>query len=189
MPDLHGKVIAITGSSSGIGLATARHLAALGANISLADTNGDTLGKIHQELAAKYTTQKFYSQTLNVSNRQAVMAWIKETVDVLGLLDGAANVAGIGGKQSYHATIEDIDDDDFEFVMGVNFYGVLHCMREEIKNIRDGGSIVNMASVAGLTGVPRAAAYVSSKHAVVGLTRTAAKELGSRGVRVNAVAP
>ncbi|VUC23922.1 unnamed protein product [Clonostachys rosea] len=189
MASLRGKIIAITGSASGIGLATTRRLAALGATISMVDVNTDVLANLHRELTAKYPGQKFLSKTVSVSDRSAVTSWIKETVHELGPLHGAANLAGIMGKDAYKVATEHIDDTDWERVMGVNLYGVLNCMREEIKNIRDGGSIVNASSLAGLIGVPRHAAYVCSKHAVIGLSRTAAKELGPRGVRVNAVAP
>lgn len=189
MLSLRGKTIAITGSSSGIGLATTRCLASLGASISMADSNGNALMEVHKELRAKYPTQKFYAKTLSVSDRPAVSDWIKGTVKEIGLLNGAANIAGIGGKDAYRRTIEHIDDNDWERVMKVNVYGTLNCMREQINNIQNGGSIVNMSSVFGLSGMPKSAAYACSKHAIVGLTRTAAKELGSRGVRVNAVAP
>ena len=75
------------------------------------------------------------------------------------------------------------------FVLGVNLIGVLNCMRAEINAMKEHGSIVNASSAAGIIGMPKNGAYVASKHAVVGLTRVSAKELGERGIRVNAIAP
>ena len=75
------------------------------------------------------------------------------------------------------------------FVLGVNLIGVLNCMRAEINAMKEHGSIVNASSVAGIIGMPKNGAYVASKHAVIGLTRVSAKELGERGIRVNAIAP
>jgi NAD(P)-dependent dehydrogenase (short-subunit alcohol dehydrogenase family) len=81
------------------------------------------------------------------------------------------------------------DDDEWELIMGVNCTGVFNCLRAELRVMSSGGSIVNAASVAGVMGSALAAPYVASKHAVVGLTRTAAKEVGGKNIRVNAVAP
>ena len=80
-------------------------------------------------------------------------------------------------------------DDEWDLIMGVNCTGVFNCLRAELRVMTSGGSIVNAASVAGLVGSPLAAPYVASKHAVVGLTRSAAKEAGGKNIRVNAVAP
>ncbi|KAM0282138.1 hypothetical protein ACHAQH_003178 [Verticillium albo-atrum] len=189
MATIKGKVIAITGAASGIGRATATQLASLGALLSLADANASLLEEVRVELAAASGPDKIHVKQVDVRDRAAVEAWIKETVDKFGQLDGAANLAGVIGKQQNIASIADIDDDDWDFVMGVNVKGVLNSLRAQIPALKDGASVVNAASVAGLIGLPNSAAYVASKHGVVGLTKTAAKELGSRHVRVNAVAP
>lgn len=85
--------------------------------------------------------------------------------------------------------IAELEAEEWNFVIGVNLTGVMHCLRAQMKAISDGGSIVNAASIAGLQGRPNNAAYSASKHGVIGLTKSAAKEIGARGVRVNSFAP
>jgi NAD(P)-dependent dehydrogenase (short-subunit alcohol dehydrogenase family) len=191
--NFQGKVIAITGAASGIGLAAAKMLASRGAILSLGDMNDALLQSITKDIAS--TGGKAFATALDVRKRSAVEAWISETVKREGRLDGAVNLAGVVGKQIGVANIEDIEDDDWDFVVGINLGGVLNCMRAEIKAMgnpkegRRGASIVNASSIAGIIGLPKNGAYIASKHAVVGLTRAAAKECGGKGIRVNAIAP
>ncbi|ROT34501.1 3-oxoacyl-reductase [Sodiomyces alkalinus F11] len=189
MNSIKGKVIALTGAASGIGRATAVQLASLGARLSLADANAKLLSEVEAELTAAHGAANIHAQAVDVRDSAAVNAWIDAAVAKFGPLDGAANAAGVLGTQQNVATMAEIDDQDWEFVMGVNAGGVMKCMRAQIPKLRDGGSIVNVASVAGLVGLPHAAAYHASKHAVCGLTKVAAKEFGARNLRVNAVAP
>ena len=188
-----GKIIAITGAASGIGLSTAKMLASRGAVLALGDMNESLL-----QTAVKNITSnggQAIATALDVRKRSEVESWISETAKREGRLDGAVNLAGVVGKQIGVANIEDIEDDDWDFVVGVNLGGVLNCMRAEIKAMGNpkeagkGASIVNASSIAGIIGMPRNGAYIASKHAVVGLTRAAAKECGARGIRVNAIAP
>lgn len=185
-----GKVIALTGGGSGIGLETSKMLASRGATVCIADIQKGPL-----EAAAKDIESaggKVTTTVLNVRDRKAVEDWIFSSVAKYGKLDGAVNLAGVIGKQIGIANIEDIEDDDWDFIMGVNTNGVLNCMRPEIKALTkggNGGSIVNAASIAGIIGMEKNGAYIASKHAVVGLTRAAAKECGSRNIRVNCIAP
>ena len=119
-------------------------------------------------------------------------SWINSTVEKHGKLDGAVNLAGVIGNQIGIANVEDIEDDDWDFILGVNLNGALNCMRAEIQaltKIGRRGSIVNAASIAGIKGLEKNGAYIASKHAVVGLTRASAKECGERRIRVNAIAP
>ncbi|KAL2754157.1 hypothetical protein ACRALDRAFT_1063090 [Sodiomyces alcalophilus JCM 7366] len=189
MSTFKGKTIAITGAASGIGLATALKLASLGARLSLSDSNAQLLAELEAKLAATYGADNIHAQTVDVRDTAAVNAWIDAAVAKFGPLDGAANVAGVLGKQQNVATMAEIDDQDWEFVMSINAGGVMKSMRAQIPKLRDGGAIVNVTSVAGLVGFPLAAAYHASKHAVCGLTKVAAREFGSRNLRVNAVAP
>ena len=185
-----GKVICITGGASGIGLETSKMLASRGAKVAMSDVQESAL------IAAVSSIKKAGGQAtgtvVNVRDRKAVESWISSTVSTYGKLDGAVNLAGVIGKQIGVANVEDIDDDEWDFILGVNMNGVLNCMRAEIKEMTkagNGGSIVNAASIAGITGMPKNGAYIASKHAVIGLTKAAASECGLRNIRVNAIAP
>ncbi|KAF1849086.1 3-alpha--hydroxysteroid dehydrogenase [Cucurbitaria berberidis CBS 394.84] len=181
------KVIVITGAASGIGLETARLFAAKGAKLSLADIQEKPLKDLEAEL--QQSGAQVISHVVDVSNRKDVENWITATVEKFGKLDGAANLAGVIGKQSSVAAIQDLDDADWDFVFGVNVIGMRNCLRAQIPHMNEGGSIVNAASILGLIGAPNNLAYCASKHAVVGMTRSAAKELGPKKIRVNCFCP
>ncbi|KAH8802827.1 short-chain dehydrogenase [Xylogone sp. PMI_703] len=185
--NMDNKVILVTGGGSGMGAATAKLLASRGAKVSIADIQEPGLKETANAIKAAGGT--VMSTIVDVRDRKQVEDWVSRTVSTYGKLDGAANVAGVMGKQLGLAQLEDVDDEDWDFVLGVNLKGVLNCMRAEIKAINDGGSIVNVASVAGIQSMAKAIAYTASKYAVVGITRAAAKEQGPRGVRVNCIAP
>ena len=185
--NLQGKIIALTGGASGIGLETSKILASRGAKVSIADLQDDMLKEAENAIETAGGTVT--ATVVDVRDRKQVEAWISKTVETYGKLDGAVNIAGVNGRQNGIANVEDIEDDDWDFVLGVNLIGVLNCMRAEINAMKEHGSIVNASSVAGIIGMPKNGAYVASKHAVIGLTRVSAKELGERGIRVNAIAP
>jgi len=182
-----GKVIAITGAASGMGLSTAKLLASKGAKVSMADVQEGALQEAAVSITASGGTAM--ATVVDIRNRKQVEDWIAQTVEKFGKLHGAANLAGVIGKHINITPIEEVDDDDFNFVMQVNVNGLLNCMRAQVPHLEPNSSIVNAASVAGIIGFPRNSAYVASKHAVVGLTRGAAKELGPRTIRVNCFAP
>lgn len=184
-----GKVVAITGGASGIGLATAHLLASRGAHLSLADLNDELLDTVSEDIRTKYPGTKVLATALDVRDAAAVDAWVQSTVQTLGKLSGAANLAGVIGKSIGLHGIRDQDEDEWAFILGVNLTGVMHCMRAQLRVLEDGGSVVNASSIAGVQGRRNNAAYAASKHGVVGLTRSAAKEEGPRGVRVNCIAP
>ncbi|RDW77730.1 NAD(P)-binding Rossmann-fold containing protein [Coleophoma cylindrospora] len=185
--NLQGKVIALTGGASGLGLAGSKMLAARGAKVSIADMQEGALQEAVKDIEAAGGTAM--GTVVDVRDRKQVEDWISKTVEKYGKLDGAVNLAGVIGKQIGLANIEDIEDDDWKFIIDINLNGVLNCMRAEIKAMNDKGSIVNASSIAGIIGMEKNGAYIASKHAVVGLTRASAKELGPRGIRVNAIAP
>ncbi|PGH20378.1 hypothetical protein AJ80_03646 [Polytolypa hystricis UAMH7299] len=193
--NFQGKVIALTGGASGIGLATSILLAAAGAKLSIADVQEAQLKIASKEIEAAAAKSgkggQLLTSIVDVRKADQVNAWIKETVETFGAkLDGAANLAGVVPKNIGKDRIEDItDDEEFKFIMDVNLNGVMYCMRAQIRNMNQEGSIVNAASVAGIIGFTKNSAYTASKHAVIGLSRTAAKEVGDRGIRVNCLCP
>lgn len=184
---LKDKVIVITGAASGIGLETARLFASKGAKLSLADIQEQPLKALEKEL--KEAGAQVLTTVVDVSQRQQVDSWISATVEVFGKLDGCANLAGVIGKQSNVVPIENVDDDDWDFIYGVNVIGLRNCLRAQIPHMNAGGSIVNASSILGLIGAANNFAYASSKHAVVGMTRVAAKELGPKKIRCNCFCP
>ncbi|KAK5712564.1 hypothetical protein LTR17_017945 [Elasticomyces elasticus] len=187
--DLGGKVIALTGAASGIGLETAKLLAGQGAHLAICDINEDVLTEKTKEILECSTSRKVFSMPVDVREPQQVDAWISGAVKELGRLDGAVNLAGVIPKSINIERVEDLNDEDWRFVIDVNVHGVMHCMRAQLKNMNNKGSIVNAASICGLIGFPKNAAYTVSKHAVIGLTKAAAKEVGDREIRCNAIAP
>lgn len=188
MASLAGKVIALTGAAGGIGSVTATVLAARGASLSLADVDKNSLAELAKTLEREYKTN-VTTTIVDVTDSKQVDDWIDSTVKHFGKLTGAVNLAGTVGKEIGLKNVVDVTDKDFDLVMAINVRGVMSCQRAQLRKIDDGGSIVNIASVAGKVGIPKLLSYVTSKHAVVGLTRVAAAENGYRNVRVNAVAP
>ncbi|KAJ0167255.1 Levodione reductase [Colletotrichum tanaceti] len=170
------KVIAVTGAASGIGLATAHLLASRGARLSLADINEQGLRDVQSDIRTRHAEAEIVISAVDVTNYDQVEKWTASTVEHFGRLDGAANLAGVIPKSAGTKGLADQDLDEWEFVMGVNLTGVMHCLKAQLSVMRDDGSIVNASSIAGLQGRPNNGAYTASKHAILGLTRTAAKE-------------
>ncbi|KIX98605.1 uncharacterized protein Z520_05906 [Fonsecaea multimorphosa CBS 102226] len=189
MGSLKGKVIAITGAAGGIGSVTADLLASRGASLALADMDERALDDTAKAIRDKHKVGVMTTK-LDVTDSKQVDDWITTTVKHFGKkLSGGVNLAGTVGKEIGLKAAHEVSDADFDLVMAINVRGVMACQRAQLNNIEDGGSIVNAASVAGKIGIPHLLAYGASKHAVIGLTRTAATENGHRNVRVNAVAP
>jgi NAD(P)-dependent dehydrogenase (short-subunit alcohol dehydrogenase family) len=184
---LKGKVIAITGAASGIGLATAHYLAQRGANLSLADIAQQNLDKATESITKESPDVKVIATVVDVSKTKDVEAWIQKTVSELGKLDGAANLAAIFAEEA--KGIMEMADNIWDSMIGVNLTGLMYCLRAQLKVIANGGSIVNATSVAGMIGSAQFPAYSTSKHGVIGLTKCAAREVGSRHVRVNVICP
>lgn len=189
MGPLSGKVIAISGGASGIGLATAKLLVAQGAFVSISDSNEKALQRAIEEIeCCGGHGSNLFTAAADVRSTEQVKAWIDSTKDKFGKLDGAANMAGITDHEPT-TTAANIEDSLWERIIGVNLTGVMICQREQLRIMETGGSVVNCASVAGIQGVKGQAAYSASKHGIVGLSKSAAKEMAARNIRINVVAP
>lgn len=185
--DVKGKVVALTGAASGIGYATSELLSSQGAIVSMADVSEKAL----QEAAATFEKAggKVMWAVVDVRDEKQVDAWIEKTVEKFGKLDAAVNLAGVIPKVINIETVQEHNTPDWQFVLDVNLTGVFFCMRAQLKHIKNQGSIVNAASIGGTIGFPKNAAYVAAKHGVIGLSRSAAKEVGDREIRINCIAP
>lgn len=186
-PFFTNKVIAITGGASGIGLSIAKILHSLGAKLSIADLNDESLKKAASDISPS-AEEDILTFPCDVRDLSQVQSWIQATTDSFGKLDGAANFAGIISKQ-HGNTVEDQDSDEWDRVIGVNLTGLMHCLKAQLPHLGPGSSIVNAASIAGVRGLPGSAAYGVSKHGVVGLTKICAKDYAPKSIRINAVAP
>lgn len=183
--DFTDKVVLVTGAGSGIGREAARLFAERGALVYAADLNEAGLDKTRRLIGD--TGGRVLTATADVAQERSVSELIGRIEQEAGRLDAAFNNAGITGG-TYR--IEDYPAQDFDKVIGVNLRSVFLGMKYEIPLLlRTGGTIVNTASVAALTGPGGMSAYAASKHGVHGLTRVAAMENAARGVRINAIAP
>ena len=185
----NGKHYLLTGAAGGVGSATARHFAAAGARLTLVDNNAQGLADLTQSILTQtgVSVDTILSCPADVSRPSDVAAYVDAAVARHGRIHGFLNNAVVEGPA---LPIEEYPVEDFERVIDINVKGVWLGMKYVLPAIDPaGGSIVIMSSVAGTIGSPGLSAYVTSKHAVIGIMRTACLEVAARNIRVNTVHP
>ncbi|MGJ0184137.1 SDR family NAD(P)-dependent oxidoreductase [Corynebacterium glyciniphilum] len=183
MSDNTSPVAIVTGAGGGIGAATVRALVADGWRVTAVDLDGSSVADL-----ASFVGDAVFPVAGDVSSPEGAAAYVDAALDHFGRIDALHNNAGIEGRA---LPIEQQDLAVFQRVLNINIGGVFYGMQAVLPHFYEQGAgvIVNTASQAGLEGVGNLSSYVASKHAVVGLTKTAAIEAGPHGVRVNAIAP
>jgi NAD(P)-dependent dehydrogenase (short-subunit alcohol dehydrogenase family) len=187
MQDMQGKVALITGASSGIGRATAEVFASRGAKVVLAARSEDLLSDVARRIEGLGADATYVVTDVTIAAH--VERMIDHAIEKFGRLDYAVNNAGFEG---HLASIADVTEEEWDGVLNVNLKAVFLCLKYEARAMLatgNGGAIVNVGSVNSFQGVPCFAPYVTSKHALVGLTTSVSAELGPRGIRVNLLCP
>jgi len=182
MNEFNDKIILITGAASGFGKLLAEKLSLLGAKLILGDLNEAGINAVAESLPGEV-----FSMKCNVAKETEVKALVENGAAHFGHLDIAINNAGIS---TVPKSLLEVTEQDMDINFAVNAKSVLFCMKYQVPLMFErGGSILNVASIAGLRAAPGLTPYSASKHAVVGLTKTAAVEFARKNVRINAVCP
>lgn len=187
---LLNKVFCLTGGAAGIGLSTAKTLLRQGAAVSICDINEKTLRSAYDSLDERERS-RVLMQTVDVADRAQVKSFLGLTKKEFGHVNGVANIAGVMGSSFGRQELWEIPSEEYDFVMDVNVRGSFNFVAESMVPgfLEPESSIVNVGSVASKRGYVKGAIYPISKHAVIGLTKSAAMEGGPRTIRVNAVLP
>lgn len=179
---MDGKHCVITGGAGSVGLASAKALAEAGATIMLVDRDIAALEKAADSIGANNTLVV----AADISKTSEVQAFVKQAAESWGKIDVVFANAGISGT---NASVADFPEDIFDDVLDVNVRGTFLTLKHAIPHIRDGGSIVVTSSIMGVRTRPGTVAYITSKHALIGMVRCVARELAGRNIRANIIAP
>ena len=190
MSSVLGQVFVVTGSASGIGLATTITLLTRGARLGVCDVDQDRLSELVNGLSVDQK-KRVISRAVDIADRTAVASFLRLTKEHFGRIDGIANIAGTAGHKLGHHEIWEVDEEEYDFIMDTNVKGIFNILSEALKpgSLQEPGSIVHTASMFGERGFSKGAVYSTSKHAGVGMIKSAAIEGGKRGIRVNTVMP
>jgi NAD(P)-dependent dehydrogenase (short-subunit alcohol dehydrogenase family) len=184
--DFTGKVAVITGAAQGFGKLLAEELAKRGAKLVVSDINEAGVHQVADDIAS--TGIEIIALKCDVSNNNDCKAMVDAAIEHFGGVDIAVNNAGIAHDfTAFHEIDEALMDSQF----AINVKGVQFGMRHQIEQMlkQEGGAILNVSSIAGISGAPKVAAYSMAKHAVIGLTKTGAVEFGHHNIRINAICP
>jgi len=183
---VEGQTAIVTGASSGIGRAIAEQFAADGADVVVCSREQDNVDPVAEGIEESDRPGDALAVECDVTDREAVEALVEATVDEFGGIDTLVNNAGA----SFMANFDDISQNGWETIVDINLHGTYHCTQAAGDHLADGGgSVVNMASVAGQQGAPYMSHYGAAKAAVINLTSTLAYEWAGEDVRVNCIAP
>jgi 2-dehydro-3-deoxy-L-rhamnonate dehydrogenase (NAD+) len=183
MFELTGQTALVTGAGAGIGEAIAARLAAAGARVAVADIDSEAAQSVANKIGGGA-----FALPVDITNTEQVQAAVAKVIESAGSLDILVNNAGIAGRA---APIWEQTDEDWHRVMKLNIHAPFYLCRAVLPHMRKRGygRIVNIASIAGKEGNPNMAAYSASKAAIIGLTKSIAKEVATEGICINAVAP